>query len=169
MPPRPAPQPSADPTLGGSPSLRGFVHHLERGLGTARARDLAGLTLAADERHALEVAGVTFGGAVVWVTRGLAPDAIDARVALTSTFFGQRVDPPRRGAVSLVRARGVPPEAYAAIGFPVFGARAIRADVAERVASAEGEEPSTLASWIGCTARELPRALADLRRAPRPG
>lgn len=161
--------PARDLARGGSPSLRGFVHHLERGLGTARARDLAGLTLAADERHALEVAGVTFGGAVVWVTRGLAPDAIDARVALTSTFFGQRVDPPRRGAVSLVRARGVPPEAYAAIGFPVFGARAIRADVAERVASAEGEEPSTLASWIGCTARELPRALADLRRAPRPG
>ena len=156
--------PARDLARGGSAPLRGLVHRLERGLGTARAADLADLELPEEDRAALDAAGVTFGAAVVWIARGLEPDAVTAREALASVHHGQRIEAPRRGAVSAPRARGISVEGYCAIGYPVFGGRAIRADVAERALAHEGEEPSTLASWIGCTTRELPRVLADLRR-----
>ena len=68
---------------------------------------------------------------------------------------------------------GVAPTAYLLIGYPVFGARAIRADVVERVhralaarAAGEGEEQgpsaSQLASLLGCSAREVPTIVAEL-------
>ncbi|XXY54235.1 hypothetical protein WME91_24195 [Sorangium sp. So ce269] len=56
-------------------------------------------------------------------------------------------------------------DAYAAIGCPVFGTRAIRAEVAERVhrALVNGEPAARLSSWgarrgrrRGCPAREAP-------------
>ena len=56
------------------------------------------------------------------------------------------------------RWRGVDPSAYTAIGYPIFGPRAIRADVAER-ASSRRNDPR-LASLLGCTTREA-RSIAD--------
>jgi ATP-dependent RNA helicase SUPV3L1/SUV3 len=72
-----------------------------------------------------------------------------------------------------------PRAAYAALGYPVFGARAVRADVAERVAIAAAEpEPDSnalgrLASWLGCTRGAALGVLAELEpgsalRRPKP-
>ena len=79
---------------------------------------------------------------------------------------------PRPGAVSIPVARGAHLKAYAAIGYPIFGARAIRADVVERVRralSVAGDEeapgPGKLASWLGCPAREAPRIAEALLSA----
>ena len=55
--------------------------------------------------------------------------------------------------------------AYAAIGFPVFGTRAIRADVVERAvrALAAGEAAEgALGSVLGCPAREVRRVVEAL-------
>ena len=60
-----------------------------------------------------------------------------------------------------------------AVGYPVFGSRAIRADVAERVAARalsrvtadspeEALESSVIASWLGCSVKEVPRLLIAL-------
>ena len=61
------------------------------------------------------------------------------------------------------------------IGYPVFGTRAIRADVAERVHRAlveqaakaavgevQGPSPGQLASLLGCPVREVPAITAEL-------
>jgi ATP-dependent RNA helicase SUPV3L1/SUV3 len=73
--------------------------------------------------------------------------------------------------VSLPAPPDADPRAYAAVGYPIFGPRALRADVAERVhralsAAGEAPGPRLLASWMGCPAREVERvveALADSR------
>jgi ATP-dependent RNA helicase SUPV3L1/SUV3 len=74
--------------------------------------------------------------------------------------------------VSVPIGRGANPKAYAALGYFVFGGRAIRADVVERVhraLSAPGEDeppgPGKLASWLGCSAREAPRIAEALLTA----
>ena len=99
---------------------------------------------------------------------------MEKRAALVSAWFdaGSRPRCPRPGAVSVPAARGAHPKAYAAIGFPIFGARAVRADVVERVhraLSAPGEEevpgPGKLARWLGCPAREAPRIAEALLSA----
>jgi ATP-dependent RNA helicase SUPV3L1/SUV3 len=147
-----------------SAAERGILYQLEQGLGTALALS-AGEQLAElneEGRARLAALGVELGARVIYVPALLRPQAIEERVGLCSAYFDARPGAPRPGAVSLSAARGVDPRAYAAIGYPVFGARAIRADVVERVhrALAEGGEAAgegTLASWMGCPAREVPR------------
>ena len=77
--------------------------------------------------------------------------------------------------------RGVDPKAYTLIGYPVFGGRAIRGDVAERlhatlIGSGEGEgegeregevvsqslSTGQLASRLGCPAREVSAIMTEL-------
>lgn len=159
--------------LGGA--ARGIVYQLEQGLGTALARDAEAqiAELSGASREALGALGVEIGERVVFVPSLLRRAAIERRAALTAAYFEPRARPrcPRPGAVSIPAPRGADPKAYAAIGYPIFGARAIRADVVERVhralaASGEGEgeaerpSPGRLASWLGCPAREAPR-IAD--------
>lgn len=122
-----------------APGLRGLAHRLEHGLGTVRASE--------------------------------------ARVALASIFWGPMA-PPRAGATSFTAPRRADPRALAAIGYPAFGGRAIRADVAERAAVAwsraeadDGRDARafvpTLASWLGCSVREVPAVVHALAGGPR--
>ncbi|APR88021.1 ATP-dependent DNA helicase [Minicystis rosea] len=141
---------------------RGVIYQLEQGLGTALT-DRAGAQiaeLAAADRALLEAQGVRLGARVLYVPSLLRGSAAAQRLALASAYFDPRPLPPKPAAVSLALPRGADPRAYAAIGFPVFGTRAVRADVAERVcrALAEGaSETAHFASWLGCPAREVPR------------
>jgi ATP-dependent RNA helicase SUPV3L1/SUV3 len=169
-----------------SAAVRGLVHRLEQGLGTVLARDVADVCAVLDDaaREAVARAGIVIGRVVVFVPAGLTPDAIAARVALATAWYGagRALRPPTGGAVSFHAGRGIDPAAYAAIGFPVFGPRAIRADVAARVgarlATSDASDASgasmpsdasdafasevrpadtEIASWLGCTTREVRR------------
>ncbi len=157
---------------GASSHLRGLVHRLEQGLGTMLTADLADVLacLSDEDREALDGAGVVLGKVVVYMQRGLRPEAVSARAALAAAFHAtpRGFGAPSRGAVSFVPARGVDSRAYLAIGYPVFGARAIRADVLDRaltrVAAANGNDrpdDATLASWLGLPARELRTVLSS--------
>jgi ATP-dependent RNA helicase SUPV3L1/SUV3 len=158
--------PLRGPELRGlSPAGRGVVYQLEQGLGTALAAR-AGEQLAElgdADRALLQAQGVELGTRVLYLPALLRPAAVEQRLALASAWFDPRPVPPKPAAVSVTPARGVDPRAYTAIGFPVFGTRAVRADVVERVcrALAEGDE-ANLASWLGCPAREVPRVAAAL-------
>ena len=89
-------------------------------------------------------------------------EAVTRRRALSFAYFDGAPLPDRSlpGAVSFAPARGVDLRACAAIGYPVFGPRAVRADIAERAhrVIAEGA-PSNgqLAGLLGCAAREVQR------------
>jgi ATP-dependent RNA helicase SUPV3L1/SUV3 len=155
-----------------SAAVRGLVHRLEQGLGTVLARDVADVCAVLDDdaRAALARAGLVLGSVVVYVPAGLAPDAVASRIALATAWYGagRALRPPSGGAVSFPAGRGLDRAAYAAIGSPVFGPRAVRADVAERVRArlaelaedAPGE--AEIASWLGCTTREVRRILEAL-------
>ncbi|MDF2697013.1 MAG: mgpS, partial [Labilithrix sp.] len=110
---------------------------------------------------------------VVYLPRGVLPIAVDARLALTTAWYrtGRALIPPSGGAVSFVPGRGIERRAYTAIGFPVVGPRAIRADVLDRVLdhvhTAKEDEPlddAKLATWIGAPKSELRKVLASLHR-----
>jgi ATP-dependent RNA helicase SUPV3L1/SUV3 len=145
---------------------RGLVYQLEQGLGTALAdrasTQLGGLSEA--DRSLFAGLGVELGYAVIYVPRLLKPAAVARRLALCAAFLDRR-QPPWSGqaAVSFGRQRGVSDELYLALGYPVFGPRAIRADLAERsaarlrAAAAEGpfDLPAELSTWLGCGRSEL--------------
>jgi ATP-dependent RNA helicase SUPV3L1/SUV3 len=158
-----------------SPATRAFVHRLEQGLGSVLAADiddvLAALNPAA--QAALAAAGVQLGHGAVWLPRGLAADAVTARIALATAWFEcgralRALRAPERGAVSFVPSRGLPRAALAAIGYPVVGPRAIRVDVLDRLVTeldaGPPDEPK-LASWIGATTPELRKVLRQLGRS----
>jgi ATP-dependent RNA helicase SUPV3L1/SUV3 len=160
-----------------SAGVRGLVHRLEQGLGTVLAADVTDVLAMLDDgaRAALTAAGLEIGPLVVYVPEGLSPDAIAARIALATTWYGagRALRPPTGGAVSFPIGRGIDHAAYAAIGFPVFGPRAVRADVAARVATRirvkavdETDAPTDaeVASWLGCTSREVRRVIEAISR-----
>jgi ATP-dependent RNA helicase SUPV3L1/SUV3 len=150
---------------------RGLAYQLEQGLGTVRteaARDQLA-SLSEDDRRRLSSLGVKLGTSVVYVSALLKPAAILKRTALCAAFAGgARLALPRPGAVSMTRRHDIEPVLYEAIGYPVFGPRAIRADVAERVHQQlanvdSGAFPrAQLASWIGCPASQLRPILAAM-------
>ena len=151
--------------------MRGLVHRLEQGLGTVLAADVADVLsmLDDDARASLAAAGLSVGPLVVYVPQGLAPEAIAARIALATTWYGagRALRPPTGGAVSFPTGRGIDHAAYAAIGFPVLGPRAVRCDVAARVAAriaSDGPTDAEIASWLGCTSREVRRVIEALSR-----
>ncbi len=149
-------------------AARGIVYQLEQGLGTAAARDAEEqiAELAPEDLALLKARGIEVGERVIYVQQLLRRGALERRLALCAAWFGRGCVPacPAPGAVSVPVARGVDPRAYAAIGYPVFGTRALRADVAERVhrALASGEPAERLSGWMGCSAREAPRVAASL-------
>jgi ATP-dependent RNA helicase SUPV3L1/SUV3 len=146
-----------------SPGVRGLVYQLDQGLGTARSEDVAEQLahLDAADLAQLERLGVEVGARVVHVRALLGAEAFASRVTLVRVFFQlPSWAAPRPGMTSLPAARGTPPRAYLAVGYPVFGPRAVRADIVERAARAlmvEGEDRSDarLSSLLGCPMREL--------------
>lgn len=160
-----------------SPAARGVVYQIEQGLGTVAARDAAGqiADLLPRDRALFAQLEIVIGGCVVYVPALLERAAVEPRSAFMAAFLESRARPmlPRPDAVSMIAGKGVDRRAYTLIGYPVFGGRAIRCDVAERVHRAlvgnrdgEGEEESPsvglLASWLGCPAREVPGITAEL-------
>ena len=160
-----------------SPAARGVVYQLEQGLGTLDARAVKEqiAELSPRDRELLARLDVVVGGRVVYASALLKRAAVAQRAALSATFFDWQARPslPRAGSVSMAALSGVAPRAYLLIGYPVFDARAIRADVVERVHAAlaargagegEGQGPSVsqLASLLGCPAREVPTIVAEL-------
>ena len=119
------------------PAGRGVVYQLEQGLGTVLARDaraqLQALTPA--ERRLLERAGICLGLHVVFLREALKAGPVAHRTALAAAFWGaeaEAVHPPPT-AVSMPAEPDRPAALYAALGFPVAGVRAVRADVLERL------------------------------------
>lgn len=164
-------------TASASAPLRAFIHRVEQGLGTALTSDLEDVlaVLRSEDRASLERCGVRFGNGVVYLPGGVTAPALCTRLALTNAWFraGRGLAPPSGGAVSFVPSRGVDRQAYTALGFPVLGPRAIRADVLDRVLgqvvqrleSEDDGDDAMLATWIGAPKSELRKVLASARLA----
>jgi ATP-dependent RNA helicase SUPV3L1/SUV3 len=128
--------PEAEP-LG--PAGRGLLYQLENGLGTVLASEsrLQLRELEPDERGLLRRMGVVLGRAVVYAPALLAPRALRLRWVLCAAQLWPEVRLPAPDAQVRVFEPDpeVPDEIYAALGFPLQGGRAVRADEAERRAA----------------------------------
>ena len=156
-------------------SARGILYQLEQGLGTVLARAAATqlVALTPRERELLVAAGVELGDCVIQLPALLSVDALGRRLALCRAFFedaARLTIEPRVPSLRVVR--GVEARTYAAVGYPVFATRAIRADVAERVfqGSREGatdEDGVKLARKVAralrCPPREAEAVLDAMR------
>jgi ATP-dependent RNA helicase SUPV3L1/SUV3 len=152
-----------------SPAARGLVYQLEKALGTVRANNAREQIdgLLESDRTILQQRGVTIGRKVVYVERSLKGPLALRRVALASVFFGAkcRIGPPSLGMVSFRPQAGVPEVLYDAVGYPVFGARAVRADMVERIAALlPGSDPDVrvVSAWLGCRVADAARIAREL-------
>ncbi len=146
---------------------RGLRHQLAQGLGCALTAEVDGVLAdpAAVDREALAARGLVLGARVVFARALLSPEAVARRVTLVRVRYGAGVGAPATGAASIAAEPGVSPRAYLAMGYPVMGGRAVRADVVERIAAAcatEDGRRSPFASWLGCGAREAERVVAAI-------
>lgn len=150
-----------------SPAGRGLVYQLEQGLGTVARRQAQDQLreLTEVDRKILRVLDVRMGGYLVYVHCLLAPAALVRRVALSCAYVsGASVPVPPPGAASVEPRAEVAADVYTWIGYPLFGPRAIRADMAERTHRALTDAarrgpfvlPAQLSSWLGCPASLVP-------------
>jgi ATP-dependent RNA helicase SUPV3L1/SUV3 len=156
-----------------SPAARGLAYQLEQSLGSIASASAA-VQLAAlndDDRAAFAEAGVTLGGAACFRSEGLTAAAIARRALLVALFWDARERPgaPNGRPPSLAVSRRVDPRAAAAIGYPVYAIRAVRADLAESLCRAASEghpyDERELARRIGCPRPEAARVFAAIAAA----
>ncbi len=159
-----------------SSDARGLVYQLEQGLGTIhRSSAEAQLRrLVRRDRGLLHSFGVVIGERLIWLPQLLRGEAPRIRAILIGAALprGVHIEIPRPGAVALVPDAEIDPGAYTALGYPVFGTRALRADIVERLhaevtrlraaAGEEFEPPGELAALAGVRREELPEIVAAL-------
>ncbi len=139
---------------------RGLVYQLEQGLGTLYRRQVGDQLrqLSDADRATLDALGVRIGGQLVYVPSLHTLPALTWRLALQVAYRGRR----RGGAIATgAPSIGIEPDAsdgvYLAIGYAIFGGRAIRADLVERIhrallgASRRGPfvPPASVTAWLG--------------------
>jgi ATP-dependent RNA helicase SUPV3L1/SUV3 len=135
---------------------RGILYQLEQGMGTALVRDAQaqlGQVPPAD-RSRLGRAGIRLGRHVLFSAPLLRPEAMQVRAALCEAALGPGIHlvNGQRGSPFLLPADEVDDETYLALGYPVFGGVAIRADEVEALAAriAGGARDKEVARRLGC-------------------
>ncbi len=159
---------------------RGLVHQLGEALGSVPRRVAARQVqaLSPGDRKALARLDVRLGHEAVFVSSMLGPCALAARALLWAVHAKHKRVPavPADGRASVEFDQALPRAFYGAIGYRVFGSRALRIDVVERLAArarslarkgpfAPGPE---FGGPAGCTTDELADVLAGLGFRPRP-
>lgn len=158
------------------PAGRGIVYQLEQGLGTALAGQAqAQLSqLEPGDRGRLGRAGIKLGRRVLYAVSLLRPEPLLVRLSLCRAFLGPGISlqlPPARQPY-FVPASEVDDETCLALGFPVAGGVAVRADELERLATdlSRGLRVPAAARRLGCdleTAVAISDALVEPRRRRR--
>jgi ATP-dependent RNA helicase SUPV3L1/SUV3 len=157
-----------------SAAARGLAYQIEVGLGTVLSSTASAQlhALSSADRQALGELGVTLGRVLVYADWLLVPRALRERAALSSAFHGGKLDLPFRPSTVSLRVTDSSLEArLMTLGYPLFGSRAVRADIAERVARGihDGtKQRAELGSLLGCPQAELDRVLSALGAPPAP-
>jgi ATP-dependent RNA helicase SUPV3L1/SUV3 len=165
--------PLRDPQLAKvGPAARGVLYQLEQGLGTVLTSRAAAQVrqMEQSDRSRLGRLGIKLGRRVVYAAPLLRPEALLVRVALCRAFLAPsvRLLPPPPAARFFLPADDVDDETCLALGFPVFGGVALRADEVELLAAriAGGLREHALAQRLGC-ADEVAASLLAVLSEPR--
>jgi ATP-dependent RNA helicase SUPV3L1/SUV3 len=148
------------------PAARGILYQLEQGLGTAlasRAQAQLGQIEQAD-RSRLGRAGIKLGRRVVYATALLRPEAMLVRATLCRAFLGPgtRCEIPTAETRYFLPTDEIDDDTCLAMGFPVIGGVAVRADEVEGLVGhlAGGGRVNAIARRLGCDA-DLAAAIFD--------
>lgn len=158
-----------------SASARGIAFQLVEALGLLPRHILEDLIAGLDEenRRVLRKAGVRMGPVMVYMPDLGKPAAVRLRGLLWNIWNDKPLpaNVPPDGMVSLVvNPKEIDRAFYRAVGYPVFGPRAIRADMMDRVVcliydnAKEGtfRAEHKMAEWIGCNIDDLYAILGSL-------
>jgi ATP-dependent RNA helicase SUPV3L1/SUV3 len=138
------------------PAARGVLYQLEQGLGTALASDAYAQLRQIDpgDRSRLGRFGIRLGRRVLFSAALLRPEPMMVRAALCEASLGPGIHlvNGRRGALFLLPSNEVDDETYVALGYPLFGGVAIRADEVEPLVAhiAGGWRQKAIAQRLGC-------------------
>ena len=158
--------------------VRGLAYQLSEALGAVSRRSAGSQVRALDasDRKTLAKLGIRLGTETVYVNALLKPRAARLRALLWAVHAGRAgpgndlPEPPATGNISMPADSDAPDAYYYAVGFPVVGRRAVRADRLERLAATarrlarQGPFAVTpgLMSLAGCNAEELAEMLPAL-------
>ena len=130
-------------------AARGIAFQLVEGLGVSTERTCLDLVngLDAIDRRQLTKLGVRFGTRAVFVKPMMSSRDLTLRSILWALAHGQETAPavPSRGEVALAAEPSLPESFWQAIGYAVLGGRALRVDMAERLAA--GMRTLTRRGW----------------------
>ncbi len=156
-------------------AARGIAHQLHEDLGIMPRQKLEDMIegLDADGRRLLRQRGVRLGPVLVFMPALGKPAAVRLRALLWRVWHEESLPAPvpRDGSVSeVVDVKAVNRRYYQSIGYPVYGNRAIRADMLDRLVceiydtAKEGkfQAQHKMAEWLGCPIAELYDILSDL-------
>lgn len=150
-------------------AARGIAYQIYEAMGILPRADLEEMIAGLDDagRAALRAKKVRLGPVLVFLPALNKPAAIRLRALLWSLWHGAPVPAPVPAdgvtSISVVDVDSVNPVFYRAISYPVYGPRAIRVDMLDRVISAvydsakEGKFQAThaMAEWMGCSIPDL--------------
>ena len=148
------------------PAARGVLYQLEQGLGTVLASRAQAQLRQIDQadRSRMGRAGIKLGRRVAYVAALLRPEAMLVRATLCRAYLGPGVrwKMPAPGARYFLPADDLDDQTCLALGFPVMGGVAIRADEIEFITArlAGGARIDVVARRLGCDA-ELAVAVFD--------
>ncbi|HRQ61414.1 MAG TPA: helicase, partial [Alphaproteobacteria bacterium] len=162
-------------------AVRGIAFQLHEALGILPRESLEDLiaTLTPEDRAALRSRKVKLGPILVFLPELNKPAAVRLRAKLWAIWNSQPlpVEIPKDGAVS-VKVEGVNHSLYQSIGYPVYGPRAIRIDMLDRVivsiydSAKDGKFQAVhqMAEWLGAPIDDLYAVLESMghKRIPTP-
>jgi ATP-dependent RNA helicase SUPV3L1/SUV3 len=138
------------------PAARGILYQLEQGLGTALASQAQVQIHQIDsaDRSRLGSTGIKLGRHVLFATPLLRPQAILVRATFCRAFLGPGIplETPPAQARFFLPSDQIDDDTCLAMGFPVFGGAAIRADEVEILGAriAGGERAKAVSERLGC-------------------
>lgn len=162
--------PSEDDLVGG------IAHAVYDGLGIVARESLEDVIakLDAEKRAELRTKKIRLGPVLVFIPALNKPAAVRLRGLLWSLFHDAPLPAslPADGIVSVAIAPEANPDPafYRAIGYPLYGGRAVRIDMLDRVINAiydnakEGKFQARheMAEWLGCSIENLYKVLSDM-------
>jgi ATP-dependent RNA helicase SUPV3L1/SUV3 len=156
------------------PSARGLLYQLEQSLGSVLAPGEQLRDIPPDERRALAAQGIVLGRLAVFLPALLEPAALLQREALCAAELWPEpfaveaaagLPSPDGRPVRLEVWEETPPRIYQALGYPLLGDIALRADQLERTgrAIARGAPPRTVARWLGLSVADAAAFVSAVR------
>lgn len=150
-------------------AVKGIAFQIYEALGIVRRKEMENLIadLTTDDRKILRQNQIRLGPVLAFIPALNKPAAIKLRSILWTLWHDKTLPAPvpNAGATSVAMSsfENVDPEYFQSIGYPVYGPRAIRVDMLDRVISAvfDGAEKGIfkakheMAEWLGCSIPDL--------------